>query len=124
MADDALTVGELGRMVGGLRADLQTMAAGINSRLDRVVSTDVYAIQSAHVDQRLADLAREAQAAHAECRKLEDALDAHKKALDDYKLAEAARRERERQTRLYQLIVPILIALLSAAIAVWAVTAR
>jgi len=116
MAEADLTVGELGRMVGGLRSDLQTMAAGINSRLDRVVSTDVYAIQSAHVDQRLADLARETQAARADYRKLEEAFDA-------YKLAEAGRRERERQARLYQAIIPVLIALLSAAVAIWAVTA-
>ena len=115
MSDDALTVGELGRMVGGLRTDLQTMAAGINSRLDRVVSADVYAIQSAHVDQRLAELAREVQSARDDYRKLEEAFDA-------YKLSEAARRERERQARLYQAIVPILIALLSAAVAIWAVT--
>jgi len=107
--------GELGRMFGALRTDLQTGLAGINARLDRVVSTDVYTLQSQHFDQRLADLAREVQSTRDENRKLEEALDAHKD-------AEAARRERERQARLYQAIIPILIALLSAAVAIWAVT--
>jgi len=102
-------------MVGALRTDLQTMVAGINSRLDRVVSTDVYTLQSQHYDQRLADLAREVQSARDDCKKLEDALDAHKQ-------AESDRRERERQARLYQAIVPVLIALLSAAVAIWTVT--
>lgn len=102
-------------MVGALRTDLQQMIAGINSRLDRVVSTDVYTLQSAHVDQRIADLVREVQVTRSDLKALEDALEA-------YKLAEAARRERERQARLYQMIVPVLLALLSAAVAIWAAT--
>jgi hypothetical protein len=116
VADDDLTVGELGRMVGALRADLQGMIQGINARLDRVVSTDVYTLQSAHTDQRITDLTRDLQAARSDIKVLEDAFEA-------YKLAEAARRERERQARLYQMVVPVLLALLSAAVAIWAVTA-
>lgn len=114
MPEDPLTVGELGRMVGALRADLQTMVVGLNSRLDRVVSTEVYTLQSAHTDQRINDQARELQAARDEHKKLEDAFEAYQK-------SELARRERDRQARLYQMILPILVCLVSSAIAIWAV---
>lgn len=116
MADD-LTVGELGRMVNALRGDLQTMSAGIHTRLDRVVSTEVYTLQAGHTDQRINDLARELQ-------KVRDERDSLETAFEDYKLEEARRRERDRQSRLYLMIVPVLLGLLSAAVAIWAVTTK
>lgn len=127
MADDDLTVGELGRMLGALRHDLQGMIQGINARLDRVVSTDVYTLQSAHTDQRITDLTRDLQAARSDIKVLEDAFEAYKLAeaarREQERQAEVARRERERQARLYQMVVPVLLALLSAAVAIWSVTA-
>lgn len=126
MPEPELSNGELGRMVGALRTELQSMVNGLNSRLDRVVSTDVYALQSQHVADRLSDLARETQSARDDYRKLEEAFDAYKLAeaarREDERKDAAARRDRERQARLYQAIVPILIALLSTITAVWAVT--
>lgn len=113
MSDD-LTVGELGRMVRALRDDLQAMVNGINSRLDRVVSTDVYHLQSAHTDQRIAALVQDLQ-------KEIDAREALEAAFEQYQRAELGRREHDRQTRLYQLVVPVLFGILSTGVAVWAV---
>lgn len=117
MADEPLTTGELGRMFQALRQDVQAMAAGINARLDRVVSTEVYALQSAHFDQRLNDHAREVQKVH-------DDLDTLENAFEAYQRAEQERREKERQARLYQLVIPVLFGVLTLAVAVWAVVAK
>ncbi|WP_055696478.1 hypothetical protein [Streptomyces silaceus] len=110
------TVGELGRSVAALRRDIQAMAQGINSRLDKVVSTEVYSLQSAYTDQRITQLSQELQ-------KISDARETLETQFEQYQLAERDRRERERQARLYQLVVPVLLALLSAGVAVWAVVA-
>lgn len=112
-----LSVGELGRTVNALRQEIQAMGQGINSRLDKVVSTEVYALQSAYTDQRINALGQELQ-------KVRDERDALENAFEAEKLAERDRRERERQARLYQMIVPVLMGLLSAAIAIWAVVAK
>jgi predicted mannosyl-3-phosphoglycerate phosphatase (HAD superfamily) len=112
-----LSVGELGRTVNALRQEIQAMGQGINSRLDKVVSTEVYALQSAYTDQRINQLGQELQ-------KVRDERDALENAFEAEKLAERDRRERERQARLYQMIVPVLMGLLSAAIAIWAVVAK
>lgn len=116
MPDDQ-TVGELGRAVTALRQEIQAMGQGINARLDRVVSTEVYALQTAYTDQRLTQLSQDVQ-------KVSDARETLETAFETYQLAERDRRERERQARLYQLVVPVLLALLSAGIAVWAVVAQ
>ncbi|MFJ8538199.1 hypothetical protein [Streptomyces sp. NPDC093591] len=116
MPDD-LSVGELGRTVNALRQEIQAMGQGINSRLDKVVSTEVYALQSAYTDQRINALGQELQ-------KERDANAGLQNAFEQYQRDERDRRERERQARLYQMIVPILMGLLSAAIAVWAVVAK
>ncbi|GAA2811344.1 hypothetical protein GCM10010441_40000 [Kitasatospora paracochleata] len=111
MSDSDLTVGELGRMVGALREDFEKFVEGVYARLDRVVSTEVYAIQTAHVDQRLNDLARDISVAQRDAQTALASLEA-------YKLAEVSRRERERQTRLAQLVLPVLLAVFSAAVSV------
>lgn len=111
------TVGELGRSMAALRQEIQAMGQGINARLDKVVSTEVYSLQSAYTDQRITQLSQELQ-------KVADARDTLETAFEHYQLAERDRRERERQARLYQLIVPVLLALLSAAVAIWAVVAQ
>lgn len=112
-----LSVGELGRTVNALRQEIQAMGQGINSRLDKVVSTEVYTLQSAYTEQRINALGQEIQ-------KERDANAALENAFEQYQRDERDRRERERQARLYQMIVPVLMGLLSAAIAVWAVVAR
>jgi len=114
---DDLSVGELGRAVAALRHEVQAMGQGINARLDKVVSTEVYALQSAYTDQRINQLSQELQ-------KAKDANEALENAFEQYQRDERDRRERERQARLYQLIVPVLIGLLSAAIAIWAVVEK
>jgi hypothetical protein len=114
---DELSVGELGRSVTALRQEIQAMGQGINARLDKVVSTEVYALQSAYVDQRITVLSQDVQ-------KVRDANEALEKAFEQYQKDERDRRERERQARLYQLIVPVLLALLSAAVAIWAVVSK
>lgn len=114
---DELSVGELGRQVGALRQEIHALGQGINSRLDKVVSTEVYTLQSAYTDQRITALGQDVQ-------KISDAQDALENAFDQYQLAERDRRDRERQARLYQMIVPVFMGLLSAAVAVWAVVAK
>jgi predicted nucleic acid-binding Zn-ribbon protein len=114
---DELSVGELGRAVAALRHEVQAMGQGINARLDKVVSTEVYTLQSAYTDQRITALSQEVQ-------KVRDDQDTLEDAFEQYQRDERDRRERERQARLYQMIVPVLMALLSAAVAVWAVMAR
>lgn len=114
---DELSVGELGRAVAALRQEIQAMGQGINQRLDKVVSTEVYTLQSAYTDQRITALGQEVQ-------KIRDERDALENSFEQYQRDERDRRERERQARLYQLIVPVLLALLSAAVAIWAVVAK
>ncbi|MPY47175.1 hypothetical protein [Streptomyces acidicola] len=116
MADEQLSNGELGRQIGALQQLISTRFAELNSRLDKVVSLDVYTIQSTHVDQRLAQLQADLQSCREATGKLEDDL-------EQYQLSERDRREAERQRRLYQAVIPILIALLAAVISVWAAVA-
>ncbi|MGA4875804.1 hypothetical protein [Streptomyces lydicamycinicus] len=114
---EELSVGELGRSVAALRGDIQAMAQGINARLDKVVSTEVYSLQSAYTDQRITALTQDLQ-------KAVDAREALEREFEQYQLAERDRRERERQARLYQMIVPVLMGVLAAAISIWAVVAK
>ncbi|MEU0937562.1 hypothetical protein [Embleya sp. NPDC005971] len=110
---DELTVGELGRSIDALRGELRDGMAALNARLDRVVSTEVYALQSAHTDRRIEELARELEKLRTEAGRLEDDFEA-------YQRAEQERRERERQTRLYSAIIPILLGVLAVAATIWA----
>ncbi|WP_329143411.1 hypothetical protein OIU91_05855 [Streptomyces sp. NBC_01456] len=114
---EELSVGELGRTVNALRIDIQAMAQGINARLDKVVSTEVYSLQSAYTDQRITQLSQDLQ-------KAIDAREALEREFEAYQMAERDRRERERQARLYQMIVPVFMGLLAAAISIWAVVAK
>jgi septation ring formation regulator EzrA len=109
--------GELGRLIGALQATLDNRFAELNSRLDKMVSLDVYTIQTTHVEQRLAQLQTEAQRSMDAVAKLEDDFEA-------YQRDEARRREAERQARLYQLIVPVALCIISSVIAIWAVVAK
>lgn len=117
MPDEQPSNGELGRLIGSLQVRLDSRFAELADRLNKVVSQDVYTIQSTHVEQRLAQLQADAQQMRTEAAKLEDDF-------EQYQRDERDRRERERQQRLYMAIIPILLAVLSAAIAIWAVVAR
>ena len=92
--------GELGRQIGALQSMLASRFSELNSRLDKMVSLDVYTIQTTYVEQRLSHLQSEIQRCVSERAQLEDDLEA-------YQRDEAKRREAERQARLYQLIVPV-----------------
>ncbi|OPC84254.1 hypothetical protein B4N89_27960 [Embleya scabrispora] len=110
---DELTVGELGRSIDALRGELRDGMAALNARLDRMVTTEVYAAQSAHTEWRMAELARELEKLRNEAARLEDDFEA-------YQRAEQERRERDRQTRLYSAIIPILLGVLAVAATIWA----
>ncbi|WP_411144370.1 hypothetical protein [Streptomyces sp. x-80] len=114
---DELSVGEIGRTVVALCQEVQAMGQGINARLDKMVSTEVYSLQSAYTDQRISDLSRDVQ-------KERDARGVLEREFEAHQLADRDRRERERQVRLYQVVVPVLMGLLAAAISVWAVVAK
>jgi lipopolysaccharide export LptBFGC system permease protein LptF len=114
---DELSVGEIGRTVVALRQEAQAMGQGINARLDKMVSTEVSSLQSAYTDQRISDLSQEVQ-------KERDARSVLEREFEAYQLADRDRRERERQARLYQMVVPVLMGLLAAAISVWAMVAK
>ncbi|MET9140591.1 tol-pal system YbgF family protein [Streptomyces parvulus] len=116
MADGEPSNGELGRLISGLETRLDTRFGELNSRLDKVVTLDVYTIQTTHFEQRLAQIQADLQQVRSDRDSLEDAF-------EQYQLTERDRREAERQKRLYQAVIPVLLALLSAAIAVWAVVA-
>ncbi|MBH1939172.1 hypothetical protein I5Q34_33780 [Streptomyces sp. AV19] len=109
---DALSVGELGRIVEAMRREFHEGLAGINSRLDRLVSSDVHTLQMTHAEQCIAALDRDLQ---KEC----EARSALKRQFERYQLAEVERREGDRKTRLYQAVVPLLMGLVAAAVAVW-----
>lgn len=105
--------GELWRLI--LRLD--NRFGELNTRLDKVVSLDVYTVQSGYVEQRLAQH-------QAEIQRSTDATAALEDVFEQYQRDESKRREDERQRRLYQAIVPVLMGLLSVAVAVWAVVAK
>lgn len=116
MADEP-TLGELGRLIGQLDQRFHSRFSELNARLDKVVSMDVYTIQTTHIEQRLAGLQSEHQRCSDAISKLEDDF-------EQYQRDEAKRREEERQKRLYQGILPVLFSLLSVAVAIWAVVSR
>lgn len=109
--------GELGRLIGSLQNRLDSRFGELNARLDKVVSLDVYTIQSTYVDQRLAQLQGDIQRVSDRYDQLEDTF-------EQYQRDEAKRREDERQKRLYQAIIPIFTCLVATVVAVWAVVAK
>lgn len=109
--------GELGRLIAGLQSRLDSRFSELNSRLDKMVSVDVYTIQTTHIDQRLAHLQSDVQQVRTERDQLEITF-------ATYQREETRRREEERQKRLYQAIIPILTCLLATIVAVWAVVTR
>ncbi|MEV5941288.1 hypothetical protein [Streptomyces sp. NPDC051994] len=114
---DEPTNAELGRLIVSLQGEMHRRLDVLNTRLTEFVPQNVYAVQTQYVGERLAYLQSEAQKARDGCEALEDAF-------EQYQRDERDRRERERQARLYQLTVPVLLAVMSAAIAIWAVVSK
>jgi hypothetical protein len=55
---DDLSLGELGRIIQGLRNDVRDDMAEIQRRLDRLVSLDVYTVEKAAMSKDITDLAK------------------------------------------------------------------
>lgn len=108
---DEPSLGELGRLIQALRGDVRDDMAGINSRLDRLVSADVYAAEKAAMETRINDIAKDLETANT------------KHTADVDKLHELRQKDADRvtQTRrwliasvivpLFGIIVPLLVAL-------------
>lgn len=116
MADEP-TNGELSRLIGLLDTRFQNGLGDINARLDKVVSLDVYTIQTSYLEQRLAALHSDGQRNADATKKLEDEF-------EKYQRDQAIKREDERQKRLYQAVIPVLICLVGAAISLWSVISK
>lgn len=58
MADEPSN-GELGRLIQLMRGDIRDDMAQINSRLDRMVSTDVYGVEKAATERQIKDLRKD-----------------------------------------------------------------
>lgn len=58
---DEPSLGELGRLIRSLRDDVRDDMAQINIRLDRLVSSEVYAVEKAALLKDLSDLERTVQ---------------------------------------------------------------
>lgn len=56
---DEPSLGELGRLIQALRGDVREDMAAINSRLDKLVSAEVYAVEKAAMAKDIADLQKD-----------------------------------------------------------------
>ncbi|MEU0833387.1 hypothetical protein [Streptomyces sp. NPDC005969] len=65
MADEP-SLGELGRLIQLMRGDIRDDMAQINSRLDRMVSTDVYGVEKAALEREIAEVKREVESVRAQ----------------------------------------------------------
>jgi len=59
--NDEPSLGELGRLIRALRDDVRDDYAQINTRLDRLVSIDVYAVEKAALVKDITDLEKTVQ---------------------------------------------------------------
>ncbi|TGB13831.1 hypothetical protein [Streptomyces sp. MZ04] len=116
MADEPSN-GELGRLISSLQGEMHRRMDTLNVRLGEFVQQNVYDTHNRYTAEALARLQSDVQQARVENAKLEDDLEQHQR-------DEAKRREDERQRRLYQAVIPVLLAIMSAAIAVWAVVSK
>lgn len=65
MADEP-SLGELGRLIQLMRGDIRDDMAQINSRLDRMVSTDVYGVEKAATERQISDLRKDLESVQAQ----------------------------------------------------------
>jgi hypothetical protein len=114
---DEPTNAELGRLIVSLQGEMHRRLDVLNTRLTEYVPQNVYTVQVQYFSERFATLQAEAQKARDACETLENIF-------EQYQRDERDRRERERQGRLYQLTIPVLLAITSAAIAIWAVVSK
>lgn len=116
MADEPSN-GELSRLIGRVDISVQGRFAELSARLDKLVSTELYTVQTTYFEQRIAALQTENQ-------RNADAVAALENDLEQYQRDQSQRREDDRQKRLYQAVIPVFLALLSVAVAVWAVVSK
>jgi hypothetical protein len=64
MADEP-SLGELGRLIQAMRGDIRDDMAEISARLDRMVSTDVYAVEKAVLVKDISELDKKVEAVMA-----------------------------------------------------------
>lgn len=111
MADE-LSSGDTGRIVKDLREELRESISAIHDRIDRMVGMDVYAVQSSYYDQQIVSLSQSLQKEH-------DEREAFERNSERHRLEDINRRDRDRQARLYNAVIPILVCLVSSAVALW-----
>ncbi len=109
--------GELGRLITALQQEMHRRMDTLNVRFGEFVPQNLYEQQNRYIAETLSRLNSDLQRVTDLHAKLEDDLEA-------YQREESKRREAERQGRLYQMIVPVFMGLLSAAIAIWAVSSK
>ncbi|MEU6925470.1 hypothetical protein [Streptomyces sp. NPDC046631] len=64
--DDGPSLGELGRLIQLMRGDIRDDMAQINSRLDRMVSTDVYGVEKAALEREIAEVKKDVESVQAQ----------------------------------------------------------
>ena len=116
MADEP-TNGELARLISQMDSRVDARLGELNSRFDKVVTLDVYTIQTTHTDRRISDAEADIRSNADATKKLEDDF-------EKYQRDQAARREEDRQKRLYQAVVPALLCLIATAVAIWSQVTR
>lgn len=109
--------GELGRLITALQGELHRRMDTLNVRMGEFVPQNLYEQNNRYLQETLNRL-------HSELQRTTEANATLEDSFDQYQRDEIRRREAERQGRLYQMIVPIIMGLLSAAIAVWAVASK
>ena len=65
MADEP-SLGELGRLIQLMRGDIRDDMAQTNSRLDPMVSSDVYTVERAALEREIADLKKDVESVQAQ----------------------------------------------------------
>ncbi|MER6092465.1 hypothetical protein [Streptomyces bluensis] len=100
MADDP-SLGELGRLIQALRSDVRDDMAQINTRLDRLVSSDVYAVEKAALVKDIAELAEIV-------RKLADKQEQDVRAINQQRIEDANRVTQTRRWLVASVFIPVL----------------
>jgi hypothetical protein len=98
---DEPTLGELGRLIQALRGDVRDDMAQINSRLDRLVSIDVYTVEKQALTKDLADLAEVV-------RRLAEKQEQDVKAIHQQRTEDANRVTQTRRWLVASVLIPLL----------------
>ncbi|MGV9278040.1 hypothetical protein [Streptomyces griseosporeus] len=108
MSDEPVTLGELGRLIQALRGDFRDDMAQINTRLDRLVSIDVYTVEKAAMFKDIADLTKAVEQLAAKHQQDVNAIREQREKDQEQRQKDA---DRVTQTRRY-LVASVLIPLL------------